>query len=157
MKYTLTTEEQKRLIKYLEKKDKGFAEKVCDENLWSMRLNSFGGELAFCRMFGCRFDWKTFNSTHDKGDTVWRGHIVDVKTTKYEYGVLFAPPRKVTSPAVIFALVVGTFPDYEFRGWAWKHELFLSKNLTNLSDDKPPVFAMKQCELRRKKPFRSDS
>lgn len=154
MKHTLSREDQERIIKYCYEKDKGFAEQVCDENLMVMRIDSFAGELAFCRLFGLRFDWETFDSTHDKADTVWNGHVVDVKQTKYEHGVLFAPPRKIHNPAVIFSLMVGSFPTYEFRGWSWKHELFMTKNLTELCDGKPPVFAMKQSELRMNPPSR---
>ena len=82
-----------------------------------VNMDGVGGEVSFCKMVNI------YPDTSLKPDPGWDlihptlGSI-DVKTTRYESGHLIIRPNQhhKIQPDV-YALMVGTFPDYRFAGW----------------------------------------
>jgi hypothetical protein len=133
--------------------DRALAEYVAKERRKSARLNGatdnqyssqpkeeielqgFGGELAFCRMFSCEPDTSIgaefANHLKNRGDTLLRGKWVDIKNTTHDQGHMLVPNyKRVGTAADWFALMVGTFPDYEFRGWMQDCEILRPERMS---------------------------
>ncbi len=96
-------------------------------------LEGFAGELAFCKMFNIYPDLtvKVNRSAEDKGDCILYGKTVDVKTTKYKTGKLLAAIWKVHY-IDLYALMIGEFPVYIFKGFMKAEELLKIERLQNL-------------------------
>jgi hypothetical protein len=107
-----------------------------DQSNWKTDLEGFGGELSFCRIFGTYPDLtpELFNPRMDYGDTVLANKMrVDVKTTRYKTGHLQVGWEKLDKIQVeLFALMIGEFPYYEFRGFMESQTLFDPARLVNL-------------------------
>jgi hypothetical protein len=101
-------------------------------------LEGFAAEFAFCKLFNCFPDFSintrsSKNKEDENGDVLFKDKIIDVKTTKYKTGKLLAALWKDSNKNIdYFALMVGTFPDYEFKGFISKSELIQPKRLGNL-------------------------
>jgi hypothetical protein len=67
----------------------------------------------------------------DDGDAIVEGLTVDIKTTKYETGRLVTPKHKKIV-CKLHALMVGEFPEYEFKGFIKTEELMKEENLKDL-------------------------
>ena len=120
-----------------------------DMPFYDMNLNGFGAELSFCRLCNVPFDSSTIeNANHfNMPDCIVEPYgIIDVKTTKYKTGVLLAGKHKKESKANAYALMVGSFPEYVFMGWAYKEELFKEENLRDLG--KGTSYCLSQDRLR---------
>lgn len=113
-------------------------------------LEGIGSELAFCKLFNVYPDFsiepRSSLAGEDTGDATLRdGRTVDVKATKYSFGRLVAVPWK--QPHVdLFALMVGRFPEYEFRGFMKKDELLKDSRLGTLGHG--PTYIAEQKELK---------
>ncbi len=112
-------------------------------------LEGIGAEFGFSKLFNLYPDLtiSTRSSTagQDDGDVTLRdGRSVDIKATKYRTGKLVAVPWK--KPKVdLFALMVGTFPKYEFKGFMKSEELLSEKRLGTLGHG--PTYIAQQNEL----------
>lgn len=86
-------------------------------------LQGIGGELAFCQIFNL---FPSLSLHMDDGfDCVsHKGARIDVKTTKYNDGRLIVHEKKKLGDADIYALMVGNFPTFEFRGWIKSEDVF---------------------------------
>lgn len=100
-------------------------------------------EIAFCKAFNIYPDL-------DVGEkkvvdcTLSSGHTVDVKWTSRPEGMLITVPWK--KPKVdIFALVVGTMPEYRIAGWMLATELIKEERLRFVGNNN--VYAATQGEL----------
>jgi hypothetical protein len=100
-------------------------------------------EIAFCKAFNIYPDL-------DVGDkkvvdcTLSSGHTVDVKWTSRPEGMLITVPWK--KPKVdIFALVIGTMPEYRIAGWMLATELIKEERLRFVGNNN--VYAATQGEL----------
>lgn len=100
-------------------------------------------EIAFCKAFNIYPDL-------DIGEkkivdcTLSSGHTVDVKWTSRPEGMLITVPWK--KPKVdIFALVVGTMPEYKIAGWMLATELIKEERLRFVGNNN--VYAATQGEL----------
>jgi hypothetical protein len=68
----------------------------------------------------------------DQGDAVLRdGRTVDVKSTRYFTGRLLAVRWKKQN-VDLFALMIGTFPTYTFKGFMKSEELLKEERIGNL-------------------------
>lgn len=113
----------------------------------AFHLDGVGGEFAFTALFGGRPDFTTHSrgSAQDRGDLRVGGLTVDVKATTYRQGCLTANPWKV-APVDLFALMVGEFPAYEFRGFMRAAELLQPWRIGDLGHG--PAYIASQAELR---------
>lgn len=103
---------------------------------FTLFVNSFGAEMAFCRLCDTTFD----NSTSPKishflrPDTVLKNKLkVDVKSSTNEHSALFVSKNKASFKVDIYALLTGTFPNYVFRGFSSYNKLIQQKNYTELN------------------------
>jgi hypothetical protein len=120
--------------------------KVSDDDAFQIDLNGFGAEMAFCKMNNLYPDFSNEAKKNgiDIGDALLDGKRVDIKTTKRKNGHLIAGTWKEQTVDV-YALLVGEFPEYEFKGYMPACELFKENRLKNLSTR--PCYAAKQNEL----------
>jgi hypothetical protein len=113
-------------------------------------LEGIASEMSFCKIFNVFPDLsvEVRSVTADAGDAVLHsGQSVDVKATKYPTGKLIAVPWKEKNSKVsLYALMVGQFPTYTFKGFMRKEELLRAERLGSLGYDE--CFIAKQHELR---------
>jgi hypothetical protein len=156
--YTVTlNKEEQRLARYLarqryetSRKNGVYDAKKGDQSNEFVDLEGISGELAFCKIFNVYpdIDSKLVNQTNDVGDCVYKGYNVDVKTTAHRNGRLICAKWK-NNKVDIYALMVGEFPTYEFRGFAMADYLKKEENLTNLGNPaKGEVYALQQNQLK---------
>lgn len=113
-------------------------------------LEGFAAEMAFCKLFNVYPDFsvqpRSSVAGEDDGDARLRdGRSVDVKGTKYPNGKLVAVPWK--KPQVdLFALMVGSFPKYEFKGFMRRDDLLQTARLGTLGYG--PTYIAAQKELQ---------
>jgi hypothetical protein len=108
--------------------------KIGKQSDWETDLEGIASELAFCRLFNLYPDLTIFTRTsaQDAGDvTLPDGRTVDVKSTKYKNGKLLAVLWK-SAKVDLYALMVGTFPEYTFKGFMSSSELLQPSKVKNL-------------------------
>jgi hypothetical protein len=154
-KIELTPEDQNAIIEMSEKiceqkrqyfQDNFKRDKLTD--LHTMNLNGFGAELAFCRLVNAEFDFSTDekeNHFFNPDCTLADGKTIDVKTTIYPGGKLIVRTGKEDAHVDAYALMIGTFPSYTFRGWATYEEIIRDVNLQDLGYG--DNYALEQGEL----------
>ena len=110
--------------------------KVGDQSNEETDLQGFGAEYAFCKINNLCPDFTIHPRSmyDDIGDAqLPDGRYVDVKATKYTNGRLVAVKwKKPDQGAELYALMIGTFPNYEFRGFMHREDLLRSERLGNL-------------------------
>jgi hypothetical protein len=109
-------------------------------------IEGIGAEWAFCKLFNVFLDFSIYTRTsqEDKGDALLPcGKSVDVKTTKYATGKLLAVPWK-SRHIDLFALMVGVFPSYTFKGFMRAGELLTPKRLGSLGYGKTYIAEQKE-------------
>ena len=154
-KYTLSLEDRMAIIQMSERiceqkrqyfQDNFKRDKLTD--LHTMNLNGFGAELAFCRLVNAEFDFttdETENHFLNPDCTLADGKTIDVKTTIYPGGKLIVRTGKEDVHVDAYALMIGTFPSFTFRGWATYEEIIRDVNLQNLGYG--DNYALEQGEL----------
>jgi len=96
-----------------------------------INLEGTGGEFAFCKLQNIYPDM-TINHPIPF-DCYIKGHgFIDVKSTKKTNGMLLVGLWKSRSIPDYYALMVGEFPNYEFKGFFPGEEVFNDENLVNL-------------------------
>lgn len=124
--------------------------KVASRDDYAIHLEGAGGEVAFA------LTWNIFPGTAikacssskngtDDGDCILFGFKIDVKTAKS--GRLLAFAQKQLNVVDFYALMIGTFPTYEFRGFMAEAELLRPERIQRLRQDLPPTFVAEQSEL----------
>lgn len=110
--------------------------KTTPERDFEIDLQGFGGEYAFCLMFGLTPDTTIYprSGKMDKGDCVLEGKNIDVKTRSRSDGYLLAPISKMNADIYAFALMVGKFPTYTFKGFMTHDEIFLPERRVTMYD-----------------------
>jgi hypothetical protein len=113
-------------------------------------LNGIGAELAFCKLFNLYPDLTIYIRSSangdDLGDCKLNGKLIDVKATVHEHGRLLTVPWK--KPTVYaFALMVGTFPEYSFRGFLMADELINEDRLGRMPGSSIDSYFAEQEEL----------
>lgn len=112
-------------------------------------LDGFGGEFAFCKLFNLYPDLevKVTSQETDSGDCILNGYRIDIKTTKYKTGKLICALWK-NDEIDYYALMVGEFPKYEFKGFAKASDVKKEENIVNLGRGK--LYAVDQKMLIEK-------
>jgi hypothetical protein len=142
MRISLNTAEQKlsqfiAKCRYENARKRGIVNaKMGDQDDWSTDLNGIGAEIAFAKLMNVYPDLTTDNSHLPDYDCIVGGYKVDVKTTTRENGRLLATLKKKTADIDVFALVVGTFPNYNYIGRATHGELCDDENIIDLRHGK---------------------
>lgn len=110
------------------------------------------GEYAFCKHFNLFFDMMP-TPRAGSYDCMYNGKRIDIKSTRYDTGVLIGKMQR--NPDVdVFILAVLDFKksglEVRFPGYAMADELYDEKNLTFLKEsDVSPVYALSQHELHK--------
>jgi len=96
-----------------------------------INLEGTGGEFAFCKLQNIYPDM-TINHPipFDCYHRTWG--FIDVKSTKKTNGMLLVGVWKSRSIPNHYALMVGEFPTYEFKGFFPGEEVFNDENIVNL-------------------------
>jgi hypothetical protein len=96
-----------------------------------INIEGTGGEFAFCKVKNIYPDMTIDHPI--PFDCYINGHgYIDVKTTKKTNGMLLVGTWKYRSVPSYYALMVGEFPTYEFKGFFPGEEVFKPENLVNL-------------------------
>ena len=96
-----------------------------------INIEGTGGEFAFCKLKNIYPDMTIDHPI--PFDCYINGHgYIDVKTTKKPNGMLLVGVWKSRSIPDYYALMVGEFPNYEFKGFFPGQEVFKPENLVNL-------------------------
>lgn len=120
-----------------------------DRSGYELHLQGIAGEFAFCKLFNLFPDMLTHarsaQAGEDFGDAVLHdGRRVDIKTTHYPHGRLIV--ASWAKPVVdLYALMIGVYPDYEFKGFIAAREMVRESRLTDLG--RGPSFVADQAEL----------
>jgi hypothetical protein len=97
-------------------------------------LNGFGAEFAFCKLFNVMPDFSIQPRKSDEFDYDCKLHDgvkIDVKTTKYKTGRLLVAKWK-SSGSDAFALMIGEFPTYQFKGFCSRERAMSEKYLKDM-------------------------
>lgn len=110
--------------------------KVGSQSNYSTDLEGIGGELALCKILNVFPYFSVFvrKTKEDKGDVIFKGKSIDVKTTKYDNGKLISPFWKKDSinNIDVYVLMTGTFPNYVYRGYMHSKDFIKKERLGNL-------------------------
>ena len=121
--------------RFHENREKGVLnKKVGKQSNEATDLEGFAAEFAFCKLFNLYPDFtiEPRRTEDDCGDAVLPcGQTVDVKATKYPTGRLLAVPWKGDN-LDLYALMVGEFPNYTFKGFMKREELHKANRLGSL-------------------------
>jgi hypothetical protein len=93
-------------------------------------LNGMGAELVFCKIHNIYPDLD-IGILADDDCLLPSGLGVDVKTTTYLQGRLLVGLNKKEKQADIYALLVGSFPNYRYAGMMSAKEIFNDENIGN--------------------------
>ncbi len=140
MKKVLLTDIEQKLVKYIaqsrfeiNRKNNVKNSRKGGQSDYLTDLDGFGGEFAFCKLFNIYPDLevKVTSQDSDRGDCLLNNLKIDVKTTKYKTGKLICALWK-NNEVDYYALMVGEFPQYEFKGFAKSSEVKKEENIVNL-------------------------
>jgi hypothetical protein len=109
-----------------------------------INLEGTGGEFAFCKLKNIYPDMTIdhpipFDCFHNEHG------FIDVKTTKKPNGMLLVGVWKSRAIPSYYALMVGEFPNYEFKGYFRGEEVFNDENLVDLGHG--PTYGIEQNRL----------
>jgi hypothetical protein len=107
-------------------------------------VNSFGGEVAFCKHFNLYPDL-TDDRFGIEDCTMADGNTVDVKTTPHKNGKLLIKKLDKKERPDYYALVVGTFPRFRYIGMVRTEVIIVPERIDHFF--KEPGYAMTQAEL----------
>ena len=126
--------------------------KVGNQSNEKTDLEGFAAEFAFCKLFNVFPDFTVNprNCDEDAGDAVLPGGLsVDIKVTKYPTGRLLAVPWKANN-VELYALMIGEFPSYTFKGFMRQEDLLKEERLGNLGYGKTYIAHQYElCELSK--------
>jgi hypothetical protein len=97
-----------------------------------INLEGTGGEFAFCKLKNIYPDM-TIDHPIPYDCYINGVGFIDVKTTKKPNGMLLIGTWKYRAIPEYYALMVGEFPNYEFKGYFRGSEVFKPENLVNLA------------------------
>ena len=107
-------------------------------------LEGYAGEFAFCKIFNT-FPCFARSRLDHQGDTMLGEYRIDVKTTSHVNGHLIRFIGKHDS-VDYFALMVGSFPCYEFKGFMGASDLLQPRRVMDFGYGKN-AYAARQDEL----------
>ena len=110
-----------------------------------INIEGTGGEFAFCKLQNIYPDMTIDHPI--SFDCYIKGHgYVDVKTTKKLDGMLLVGVWKSRAIPDYYALMVGEFPTYEFKGFFPGGDVFHRENLIDLGHG--PTYGISQDRLK---------
>lgn len=114
----------------------------------SLDVQGFGGELAFSKTFNVYPDLyvKARRTTEDRGDVIWSGLCLDVKSTPMDGGDLLVPIWKKSRYVDGYALMTGEFPTYVYRGMVRSEQVFQDQWIRDLG--RGNTYVVPQSELK---------
>jgi hypothetical protein len=159
MTYTLNNEEQE-LIKQMSDKLNNQDESYFINNykvdkkmkFYTMCLNGFSAELAFCKMCNVEFDNGTSSNKNyfNSNDAVLKnGKTIDVKNTTYKNGRLLVRVGKEEKYVNGYALMTGEFPTFTFSGWSSYENIIKPTNIGTLGNYPTKSYILNQYELNK--------
>ena len=109
-----------------------------------INIEGTGGEFAFCKLKNIYPDMTIdhpipYDCYHNEFG------FIDVKTTKNPNGMLLVGTWKYRAIPQYYALMVGEFPTYEFKGYFPGKEVFKDENLVDLGHG--PTYGIEQNRL----------
>lgn len=109
-------------------------------------MDSFGAEVAYCKLHNCYPDLATdhrppFDATLPNGKTV------DVKQTKYTTGKLLVKLIARAKLPDLYALMIGKFPKYKLAGHI-EAKTIITPERIQTDSWKSPAYVAKQDELK---------
>ena len=109
------------------------------------KVESFGAELAYCRMVNCYPDIQSGNF-NPVDVTLPNGKTVDVKNTNRSWGRLLVDPDKIAKRngklPDYYALMVGQFPTFRLAGYCRASDIIRPENMAyNIPH---PAYALEQ-------------
>ena len=128
------TDIEVRIVKHVAKrrrddniKQKTNNARISNQDDLKINVEGFAGEMAFCKLFNVYPDLTSEcrTSSEDSGEAVINNKQIDIKTTKYDDGLLLAPIWSNNKKVDIYALMTGTIPTYCFRGFILKEDLIV--------------------------------
>ena len=146
---SLSPEEQKIALwvakqRYASNRSAGVVNaRVGDQSDELTDLEGFAGEMAFCKLLNLYPDMSIEPQTGTFDCETAKGTTIDVKTTKYERGHLIVGKKKEGCGTQVYALMVGSFPQYQFRGWVYNEDIF-REEWWNEDHYKMPQSALRQ-------------
>jgi hypothetical protein len=153
----LLTKEEQKICEYIGKRrykinrEKGVTDKkIGEEDNLFMDQNGFGGEFAFCKLFNVMPDFLVQVTQTNKNDydaLLFNCIKVDVKTTDVLSGRLLAAPWKVDE-VDCYALIVGTIPNYIFKGFMLRDDLKTKDRYKSLKEGYSKGYVAEQNELK---------
>jgi hypothetical protein len=151
MRYTLNETEQ-RLAKYVTNQRIAYNERThakptvyTPESLYKNNLNSYGAEIAFCKLHNV-FPDTDYTVRHVEDATV-NGRTVDVKSTRNPSGNMNVKQLDKKERPDVYALVTGDFPTYEYVGYMTTEELITEERLKELRYN--PAWVAEQTDLTK--------
>lgn len=151
MKETLSVQEQiivegialARHSINLEKKRNNM--KVGNGNDLKINVEGIAGEFAFCKIHNIYPDMSVDYPL--PFDCKIGDYTIDVKTTPHKNGHLAVPIYKSTYKVpTYFALMIGSMPTYEFKGFFRGDQMFYDYNIKTLLTE--PTYAISQDRLK---------
>ena len=118
--------------------------KIGDQTGEMTDLEGMLGEMAFCKLFNAYPDLSIKPQSHTY-DCMINGWRIDVKTTRYDSGMLLAAKGKSAKDCDFYALMIGEGGSYEFIGYASSWILIRPENLIDLGHG--PTYGLDQCQL----------
>jgi hypothetical protein len=110
-----------------------------------INLEGIAAEFAFCKLKNIYPDMTIDHPI--PFDCYLNGHgFIDVKSTKKPNGMLLVGTWKYRSVPAYYALMVGEFPNYEFKGYFPGAEVFKDENLVDLGHG--PTYGISQDRLK---------
>ena len=100
-------------------------------------LTGIGAEIAFCKLHNLYPDYSLFPRKGGADCIDKSGNKIDVKTTTYHNGHLIAVGTASKGNVKFYALMVGDFPTYTYKGWCTENELLKNENLKDFGYGKP--------------------
>lgn len=88
------------------------------------------GEYAFCKHFNIFFD-PSASPRSGSYDCLFKGHRIDIKTTRYRTGKLTST-LKINPDVDIYVLAIIDEKSVDFVGWLKSKDLCKSENIVNL-------------------------
>jgi hypothetical protein len=113
---------------------------VRPETAWQIDIEGAGAELAFAKALGWYWDGQLGGTGHHRPDV---GQVHVRQTTRTTGHLLIRPRFDVPG---VYALVTGSLPRYQVRGWArWPG---CPAREATPDPDRPPVLMIAQADLR---------
>lgn len=119
--------------------------KVGKQSNEEVDLYGMAGEIVVANVLNLYPDFTTQPRSGGYDLLMHDGRRIDVKTTQYVTGRLITTMKKTGEDVDIYILVIGTFPNFEVKGWATSEEMHDKSNIKDLGYG--PTYVIEQDDL----------